>query len=54
MKEVLNEIAMPIENLGVETEFLENEPLVEILGDVKEFSYNKRWFNEGPRIPDIG
>lgn len=54
MKEVLKETVMPIENLGSGTEFVEDEPLVEVLGSVREFSQGKRWFRDTRPIPDIG
>lgn len=53
MKEVLKETIHPIE-IDIGTELVENEPLVEILGNVKEFSQGKRWFRDTTPIPDVG
>lgn len=53
MKENLVELA-PVEIELLRKEMLDSEPLVEVLGNIKEFSQTKRWFRDTTPIPDIG
>lgn len=52
MKEILTEAMPTVEERKAET--VESEPIVEILGSVKEFSQSKRWFRDTTRRPDVG
>lgn len=51
MKEILTEAMSSVEKRA---ETIESEPIVEILGSVREFSQKKRWFRDRRPIPDIG
>ena len=43
-------LARPAE---IKAEIKNNEPSVEILGNISEFAQRKHWFNEGPGRLDI-
>lgn len=50
MKENIVEMLQP----SAEALAVEIGPTAEVLGSVRELGASKRWFNEGPRMPDIG